>query len=236
MPSTVVGHFHVRLNAENAIRELERAGFPRSEISLVSSDQARAAETLIGMHVPEREAREYTRFIEQGTAVLVVRTGDHESAQRALAVFGEAAALHNLQRAISGPGPEPDEPPMIQAAHLRNGARHTAHARDQARIYDFEDLAADPDTLAEFDAEWRRSFEVTFRETGYRYPQLLPAYRYGAEIAVNQRFGRGAWREIERAVRRDWEQRNPHTWDQAGKAVRYAWHSVRARLDMAKSA
>jgi hypothetical protein len=235
MPSTVVGRFHLALNAETAIRELERAGFSRGEISLVGAegwcDEALAAETLIGMHVPEDDALDYTRAIEEGSAVLVVQTDDHESAERALAVFDQTAALNSLHKAVSNDFAGPADEPDIQAAHLRNGARARTPAlpRSSARIYDCDDPVANA-AMADFEAEWRNGFETTFRDSGYRYEQLRPAYRYGAEVAVGHRFGRREWKDIERALRRDWEQRNPHTWEQARKAIRYAWQTVRARI------
>ncbi|MGA2184142.1 MAG: hypothetical protein ABSH47_14050 [Bryobacteraceae bacterium] len=236
MPSTVVGRFHLVLNVEQAIRELERAGFTRGEISLVGSgepwDETLAAQTLIGMHVPEDDAHDYTRAVEEGSAVLVVQTDNHKSAERALAVFEQTASLSRLHKALSGGFAEPADEPGIQAAHLRNGARPRTSEppRNSARIYDCVDPVASAAGFEDFDADWRRGFRETFQGSGYRYEQLWPAYRYGGELAVSRRFGRREWKDIERAVRRDWEQRNPHTWEQARNAIRYAWQSVRARI------
>jgi hypothetical protein len=235
MPSTVVGRFHLIPNAENAIHELEKAGFARGEISLVGPgepwDETLAAETLVGMHVPADDARDYTRAIGEGSALLVVQTDDHESAERALAVFEQTAALNSLHKAISGGYAEPADEPGIQAAHLRNAVRpRTAPPpRASTRIYDCDDPVENA-ALADFEAEWRRGFEQTFQDSGYRYEQLGPAYRYGAELAMSHRFGPREWKDIERAVRRDWEQRNPRTWEQARKAIQYAWQTIRARI------
>jgi hypothetical protein len=235
MPATVVGRFGLAVSAEQAIRELEKAGFTRGEISLVGSgepwDETGAAETLMGLHVPEDDAHDYTRAIEEGSAVLVVQAENHESAERALAVFNSTAALNSLHKAVSGYAAGPVDQPGIQAAHLRNGARPRASspARSSARIYDCDDPVACA-ALADFEPDWRRGFDETFQDSGYRYEQLSPAYRYGAELAVSRRFGMREWRDIERAVRRDWEQRNPHTWEQARKAIRYAWQGVRALI------
>jgi hypothetical protein len=236
MPSTVVGRFSLVLNAEQAIRELEKAGFTRGEISLVGPgepwDESQAAQTLIGMHVPEDDAHDYTRAIEEGSAVLVVQTDDRESAERALAVFEQTAALNSRSNALPLDFAGAADEPGIQAAHLRNGARPrtSAPSRTGARVYHCEDTVASAAGFEDLEAEWRRGFRETFQDSGYHYEQLWPAYRYGAELAVSQRFGRREWEDIERAVRRDWEQRNPRTWEQASRAIRYAWQSVRARF------
>ena len=233
MPSTVVGHFHLRLNAENALHELERAGFARGAISLMGSGdsggEAQMAQKLMEMHVPDDTAREYSRSPE--TSVLVVQTGDPEAARRALAVLQGTAALNSLHRAVSEDAGETEEP-GIQAAHLRNG---TPSATACAPVFEGDESEEPAVALDSFEAEWRNSFEVTYRDSGYRYEQLWPAYRYGAEMAANPRFGQRMWHEVERVIRRDWDQRNPQTWEQARKAIRYAWHSVRARLDMAEA-
>jgi hypothetical protein len=235
MPSTVVGRFHIVPNAEDAIRELEQAGFTRGQISLIGAgepwDDSAAEQTLIGLHVPEDDAQDYTRAIDEGAAVLVIQTSDHESAERALAVLNQTAALKSLHRAISESYDEPVDEPGPQAAHLRTAARAriTIPLGASARIYDCDDPVASA-ALSDFEAEWRRGFQETFRDSGYRYEQLWPAYRYGGELAVSRRFGEREWRDIERAVRRDWEQRNPSTWEQARKAIRYAWQSVRERI------
>jgi hypothetical protein len=236
MPSTVVGRFHLALNADHAIRELEKAGFGRGEISLVGpgepGNQTLAAETRNGTHVTEDAAREHTGAAEEGSAVLVVQTGDRESAERALAVLDQSAALNSLHKALSGSFAGVAEEPGIQAAHLRNGARPRTPAlpRTSALVHDGNNPEATAAVLEGFDAEWRHGFQETFQDSGYRYEQLWPAYRYGGELAVSRRFGRCEWKGIERAVRRDWEHRNPHTWEQARKAIRYAWQSVRARI------
>jgi len=82
----------------------------------------------------------------------------------------------------------------------------------------------------EFEAEWRSVFGETSLAARYRYEQLAPAYRHGGVLASGSRFAHSEWNDIERFVHRDWEQRNPGTWDQAREAIRYGWHSVRARL------
>jgi hypothetical protein len=127
--------------------------------------------------------------------------------------------------------PEQDVESRMRAAHLRNGT-----VADPAKPRPTNLLAWAPDdeicnaVLLDFDAEWRSSFQETFQDSGYRYEQLWPAYRYGGELAISRRFGELGWTDIEAAVHQDWEQRNPSTWEPARKAIRCAWQSVRERI------
>jgi len=127
--------------------------------------------------------------------------------------------------------PEESRESGMQAAHLRNGMPADAATPRQGNL-----LAWDPDdeisnaVLLDFDAEWRISFQETFQDSGYRYEQLWPAYRYGGELAISRRFGELDWTDIEAAIQQDWERRNPSTWEPARKAIRCAWQSVRERI------
>ena len=177
MPSTVVGRFHLVPNAEDAIRELEQAGFTRGQISLIGPeetwDETAAEQKLLSMNVPEDDAQEYTKAIDEGSAVLVIQTADHESAEQALAVLNQTAALNSLHKAVTERWAEPVEEPGIQAAHLRTGprTRTSAPRHASARIYDCDDPVASA-ALADFEDDWRRGFEETFQDSGYRYEQL----------------------------------------------------------------
>jgi len=235
MPSTVVGRFHIIPNAEEAIRELEQAGFSRGQISLIGVedqwDESATEQALIGLHVPEDDAQDYVRAIDEGSAVLVIQTDDHDAAERALAVLNQTTALESLHKALSSTYDGPVDEPQIQAAHLRNTARtqDSVLLDASAKIYDTSDPVANA-ALSDFEEEWRQSFQHVFGDSGYRFEQLRPAYRYGGELALSRRFGEHCWADIERAVRRDWEQRNPSTWEQAREAIRCAWQGVRARI------
>jgi hypothetical protein len=136
-----------------------------------------------------------------------------------------------LQAESAPHDPETGRESTMQAAHLRNGRPADAATPRPSNL-----LAWVPDdeisnaVLLDFDAEWRSSFQETFQDSGYRYEQLWPAYRYGGQLAVSRRFGELDWTDIEAEVHQDWEHRNPSTWEAAREAIRYAWQSVRARI------
>ena len=56
------------------------------------------------------------------------------------------------------------------------------------------------------------------------YETYEPAYRYGWDLAGNDRYRTRAWEDIEPDVRRDWESRNPGgAWERFKAAVRRGW-------------
>lgn len=87
--------------------------------------------------------------------------------------------------------------------------------------------------FSEYDTVFRDHFETSIYGThGFTYEQYLPAYRYGYDLATNERFREmNQWDELEPEARRYWDERNPGTWDQFKDAVRRAWAEVKDIAD-----
>lgn len=80
-----------------------------------------------------------------------------------------------------------------------------------------------------YDRDFRTHFQNTYAGRGFAYDRFQPAYRYGYELAGDQRFRGRNWNEIERDVRRDWESRNQGPWEDTKDAIRHAWNQVTGR-------
>jgi hypothetical protein len=78
------------------------------------------------------------------------------------------------------------------------------------------------------ESDFRQHWTRTFSQGGLTYEQCSPAYRYGYELASNTKY-RGDWASIEADARRDWEQRQPGTWERFKAAIRYAWDRTRGQ-------
>jgi uncharacterized protein (TIGR02271 family) len=102
----------------------------------------------------------------------------------------------------------------------------TAKVRDTVRRTDVE---VDRPEDAEFEQDFRAHCRDTFGNQGLTYEQCAPAYRYGYSLGSDRRSTHGDWRATEAEARRQWEERNPGTWDRFGSAVRYAWERARGR-------
>lgn len=74
---------------------------------------------------------------------------------------------------------------------------------------------------------FRNHFSTSMYANTYTYEQYEPAYRYGYDLATNNRYRERDWNEIESEAQRYWDERNPGTWDRIRNAVRHAWEEVK---------
>lgn len=82
-----------------------------------------------------------------------------------------------------------------------------------------------------YDARFRHHFDTSMSGTGYTYDQYQPAYRYGYDLATDERFRRyDDWDAVEPEARRYWDERNPGTWDRFKQAVRHAWQEIKEEV------
>jgi uncharacterized protein (TIGR02271 family) len=81
--------------------------------------------------------------------------------------------------------------------------------------------------FAAMEPDFRQHCSRAFAKEGLTYEQCWPAYRYGYELAGDQRSG-SDWAQVEGEARRQWEQRNPGTWQRFKDSIRFAWDRGRA--------
>jgi hypothetical protein len=62
-----------------------------------------------------------------------------------------------------------------------------------------------------------------------QYEDYEPAYRYGYDLGMHERYRGRDWAALEADARRDWEAHHPGTWERFKAAIRYGWDKVRAR-------
>lgn len=101
--------------------------------------------------------------------------------------------------------------------------------RDTVRRGDIEvERSGGARSFATMEPEFRQHYTRTGGQSGLTYEQCAPAYRYGYELAGNQE-RRGEWTTLEADARRDWEQRNPGSWDRFKDSIRYGWDRARGK-------
>jgi uncharacterized protein (TIGR02271 family) len=110
----------------------------------------------------------------------------------------------------------------------KEAAEHTETVRDTVRR---TDVAVDREGAVPGFATHAAAFRQHHTTTcaGTPYAEYEPAYRYGYDLGTNQRYHGRDWAALEADARRDWEARQPGTWERFKDAVRYGWHTVRAR-------
>lgn len=62
---------------------------------------------------------------------------------------------------------------------------------------------------------------------GNKYDDYAPAYRYGSKMAGDETYRGQLWRDVEPALRTEWETHNPGTaWGKFKAAVRHGWDRI----------
>lgn len=129
---------------------------------------------------------------------------------------------------------------VVEEVVVRKDAEeHTETVRGTVRRTDVDidrDAEAHPETgrtastrdFATYAPDWRQHYGTTFMNRG-AYADYEPAYRYGYDLAGNERYRGRDWAALEADARRDWESRHAGTWEQFKDAIRYGWDKVRAR-------
>jgi hypothetical protein len=172
---------------------------------------------LVDMGIPEESAHYYAEGVRRGGTLVMVRTADNMTNQ-AVDILNNHNPVDINERVTEWrdtgwTGYNPEAGPYTTTTS-------TPMHRDMATEHEVvaEDLGTN-----DFN-----HFETTMAGSGYTYDQYLPAYRYGYDLATNDRFaGYTTWDQVEPEARRYWNERNPDTWDRFKGAVRHAWEEVK---------
>jgi hypothetical protein len=82
-----------------------------------------------------------------------------------------------------------------------------------------------------YDERFRHHYESSMAGTDYTYDYYQPAYRYGYELAHDNRYRGYDWNRLEPEAHRYWDERNPGSWERFKMAVRHAWEEVKDAVD-----
>jgi uncharacterized protein (TIGR02271 family) len=74
---------------------------------------------------------------------------------------------------------------------------------------------------------YRQRWQQRYGNSGNRWEDVEPGYRYGHEMGSRPEFRGRTWNDVEPEARRDWTERNPSTpWERAKDSVRDAWETT----------
>ncbi|MEA3130049.1 MAG: hypothetical protein QOF46_1844 [Paraburkholderia sp.] len=84
-----------------------------------------------------------------------------------------------------------------------------------------------PNEYLEYEEDFRAHYDEQYSTENARYEDYVPAYRYGAEMAQDERYRDRPWDDVEPEARRHWETTSPDsTWERFKLAVRHGWERV----------
>ncbi len=105
-----------------------------------------------------------------------------------------------------------------------------ATARGGVKVFEHmaESTLDETEAAIEDDEEYYRGhYASTYAGAGDQYDEYAPAYKYGAERAVDEQYRGRPWKDVEPALRSEWEGRNPGSaWDKFKAAVRHGWEKI----------
>jgi len=74
---------------------------------------------------------------------------------------------------------------------------------------------------------YRERWQQRYANTGERWEDAEPAYRYGYDMRNQPQYRGRVWSDVEPEIRRDWTQRHPQTpWERAKESVRETWENA----------
>lgn len=204
---TAVGVFASRERADATVDELLNAGFSPRQIGLALPDAAYdgsgaaaasagastdeghvGATSFSGMGIAADQARHYEAQLGAGCAVVAVTTGSrYEDAVRILRDYG-ARFLDERPLTVTG-----YDTPVGTAA--------TAGPADPAEGEGLGAYTSRPRSWNEVHHRYRRDWEERYGGRGPRWEQAEPGYRYGHEMAADERFAARDWAGAEPELR-----------------------------------
>jgi len=95
---------------------------------------------------------------------------------------------------------------------VRDSVKHTEVQVDDSTSYD--------------DKPYQSHFASTYGQSGSKFADYAPAYKFGHTMRSDGRFSGRDWNQVEPNARSAWEERNPGTWENFKDAVQHAWRKV----------
>lgn len=86
--------------------------------------------------------------------------------------------------------------------------------------------------LDTYDLAFRNHYQATYGNSRMPFDWYEPAYRYGHEVAHDERFSEREWEAVKSDLQAEWEERGEESaWEDVEEAVRHAWETVRDTLE-----
>jgi uncharacterized protein (TIGR02271 family) len=195
----------------------------------VGKRQVEHGTTRIHTRVEERPVEETVRLREE--RVVVERHPVNRPATEADLRASEAETIE-ITETVEEPVIS-KQARVVEEVTVRKEAReHTETVRDMVRRKDVDVKPAgtsqvtDTRGFATYAADFRRHHTTMFASSGLAYADYEPAYRYGYNLGTNERYRGRDWAALETEARRDWEARQPGTWERFKDAIRYGWENI----------
>ncbi|MFB3816809.1 MAG: quinol:electron acceptor oxidoreductase subunit ActD [Candidatus Methylomirabilales bacterium] len=184
---------------------------------------------LVGLGIPEYEAKRYEGRVKEGGILLSVhcstsdeedrvedileRTGAHD-----ISTTGEASADEEAHEGARGAGRRPAAETGASGAGTRMSGVGAGAG------------TAGTGAWSEYQADCRRDYETKYAHSGAQWNTMEPAYQYGHRMASDPRYRGRSWFEVEADMRASYLRDHPSSdWEGVKDAIRYGWERVSGR-------
>jgi hypothetical protein len=191
---------------------------------------------LIGMGMPEHEAKLYEGKVKEGGILIAVVATEDEEQDRAEEIMQRAGAQDIMTG--SAEREEEEEEEEVEAAPPRRASARRASRAPAAGAtaagatttgFDYDESPELDESFQRYRADFESDYQRASRAGAGSFEEAAPAYRYGCSLALDRRYGAGEWSTVRNDARQRWEARNPGTWDRVEEAIRYGWERARGR-------
>jgi hypothetical protein len=196
---------------------------------------------LVDMGIPEETAGYYAEGVRRGGTLVSVRVEDQYT-DKALDILNRHNPVDLNERSeqwrregwTGYPGDVADSTPgagrrTTDDTRMGTEQRQTRFDDTGVTQQDYEhsrQVMVSNQEYQQYDALFRSDFKNRPFSRDFTYEQYEPAYRYGYDLRLDERYRDRKWDEIEPEARRRWEEQQPGTWDQYGEAVHYSWENT----------
>jgi hypothetical protein len=141
------------------------------------------------------------------------------------------------QAAYNQPESDPDlgrssveQQEYTEALHgNRMASSDDAHMADQLNTNPHDDVGAP--SWNTYVSNFRNDYDTNYGSGDYSWDEFSSAYRYGYDVANDNRYTGRSWEEIESTLHGGWDDDNYGPWDRFKDAVRYAWEQSKNALE-----
>ena len=174
---------------------------------------------LMDLDILDEEADSYAEGVRRGGTLLTVSAASY-LAERAEDVMLLNGAVDIRQRAL----------------RWRQQGWHTFSST--AEPYTAEEITRERRQQAKehkpgrdwspYDRDFRSHFFLTYSDCNLPYEDYAPAYRYGYQLASDERYDKKDWYEVETQVQQAWERQHETVWMTVVDAISYGFLTGRA--------
>jgi hypothetical protein len=189
---------------------------------------------LIGLGIPEYEAKRYEGRVKEGGILVSVHcaTSEHEdrvedilerTGAEDISTKGESSADEEVHEGARDIGRRPTAEPVTSGTGTRMSGAGSMATGVGAGM-------AGAGVWSEYQADCRRDYETKYARSGARWDSMEPAYQYGHRMAADPRYRGRSWSEVESDMRASYAREHPNSnWDSVKDAIRYGWERVSGR-------